>query len=753
MRDKLQHIIQEITRHAEGERAMLALVSAVQALLQAEVCALCLVGEDSGAFRLAAAVPVAGRRQRADVQAFVQSDLLREVGDRGELLNRFSGDAPLLHFDGQAYGSFLGAPLIHLRQLVGVLCVLGDAGEPFSTEAEAQLMTLATRVASLIFAFECRAAQASKVPDRQKDAWVMSGIPSAPGIAVGQAVVVYEEADLAQVPERACQDPEADIAALKTAIAAAKKEVQALGERFDAALPVEERGLFAAYVRMMDGGVLQEDTEALIRSGVWVQRALATVVLQQAAQFAALDDPYLQERATDIREVGRRILVYLQQGERGVSEAPQYPEHTILVGEEVTPTALARVPEGQLVGIFSVRGSTNSHVAILARALDVPAVMGSPHFAMPDLEDKQLVIDGYFGQVYVQPSRRLVDEFTQLKADEEALFADLQQLREAPAQTRDEYGLSLFVNTGLASDIHRALTVGADGVGLFRTEIPFMMRSQFPSEETQTTTYRQLIKAFAPRPVMIRTLDVGGDKALPYFPVIEDNPFLGWRGIRITLDHPEIFLAQLRALLRASAGYKNLHVMFPMVTTVLEIEEALRLLRQAYDELESEGLTIAWPAVGAMIEVPSAVYQAEAIARRVDFLSVGSNDLIQYLLAVDRNNARVDRLYDNCHPAVLQALQEVVTRGHALGKHVSICGEMAGDPISVMLLVAMGFDTLSMNATRLPKMKWVIRQFSMAQAKHILAQALAMEDPVAVRCLLEIELEKAGVGGLIRAGR
>jgi phosphotransferase system enzyme I (PtsP) len=279
------------------------------------------------------------------------------------------------------------------------------------------------------------------------------------------------------------------------------------------------------------------------------------------------------------------------------------------------------------------------------------------------------------------------------------------------------------------------------------------MRERFPSGEEQRIIYRQLLASFAPRPVTMRTLDVGGDKALPYFPVKEDNPFLGWRGIRISLDHPDIFLVQVRAMMRASAGLNNLRIMLPMLTDVSEADEALRLLKKAYIDVCDENVKIEMPQIGVMIEVPSAVYQARGFAKRVDFLSVGSNDLTQYILAVDRNNSRVANLFDSLHPAVLRALIQVVEGGHQEGKHVSICGEMAGDPAAVILLLAMGFDSLSMSASSLARMKWVIRQFTMKKAAKLLQDVLSMESAVMIRCHLELALERAGLGGLIRAGR
>ncbi|MCK5640414.1 MAG: phosphoenolpyruvate-protein phosphotransferase PtsP, partial [Gammaproteobacteria bacterium] len=291
------------------------------------------------------------------------------------------------------------------------------------------------------------------------------------------------------------------------------------------------------------------------------------------------------------------------------------------------------------------------------------------------------------------------------------------------------------------------------GVGLYRTEFPFMLRDRFPGEEEQRQVYREVLEAFTPRPVIMRTLDVGGDKALPYFPIEEDNPFLGWRGIRITLEHPEIFMAQIRAMLLASAGLNNLKILLPMISSVSEVDETMDLLHRAHEELLEEGNNITFPQMGVMIEVPSAVYLTKQLARRVDFLSVGSNDLTQYLLAVDRNNARVAEMYDALHPAVISALMQVMEGAREYNKPVSVCGEMAGDPAAALLLIGMGIDSLSMSASSLLRVKWVVRSFSQKRAKKILDEVLEMEDSKSIREHLNGVLDEAGLGGLIRAGK
>jgi phosphotransferase system, enzyme I, PtsP len=551
-------------------------------------------------------------------------------------------------------------------------------------------------------------------------------------------------------PDREAEDVETDIKLFHIALAATRDSIKRLNDNMAAGLPPEERALFDVYLKMLDSASLTEEVIEEIKQGHWVQSALRRVIDRHVSKFEAMDDSYLRERATDIKDLGERVLFYLQAGE---SNQKEYPEQTILVGEEVTPAALAEVPEGRLAGVISVRGSSNSHVAILARALGVPTVMGVSGLKVNQADGQDVVVDGYYGQVYLSPSVSLRNEFLNLLKEEREFDTELKNLHHLPAETHDNHTIALYVNTGLEPDVGRSLSVGAEGVGLYRTEVPFMTRDRFPSEEEQRILYRQLLKAFMPRRVIMRTLDVGGDKSLPYFSVEEDNPFLGWRGMRITLDHPEIFLVQVRAMMRASVGLDNLSIMFPMITTVGEVEEALRLLKQAYEELLNEGLQVVMPKVGVMIEVPSAVYQAQVLARRVDFLSVGSNDLTQYLLAVDRNNPRVASLYDGLHPAILRAIMQVVAGGHREDKSVSICGEMAGDPAAVILLLAMGFDTLSMSASRLPRVKWVIRNFSLKRAKQLLDEVLAMDDAIEIRNHMELALEEAGLGGLVRAGR
>ncbi len=507
----------------------------------------------------------------------------------------------------------------------------------------------------------------------------------------------------------------------------------------------QEHELFEVYMRMLDDNALAGEIIARIREGQWAQGALKYVIRQHVQAFEIMDDPYLRERATDIRDLGRRVLAELQQTQ---TQARTYADATVLVAEEVTATMLAEVPVDKLQAIVSIRGSSNSHAAILARSMGIPTVMGAVDFPYTRMEGREIIIDGHLGHIYVNPSADLYHHYEQVIIEEANFSKELEVLRDLPAETRDGHTVSLLVNTSLPIDVSRSLEQGAEGVGLYRTEVPFMIKEHFPSEQEQIDCYRTQLEGFAPRPVTMRTLDIGGDKSLPYFPIEEDNPFLGWRGIRVTLDHPEIFLVQIRAMLKANEGLNNLQILLPMVTHVSEVDEALTLIDQAYQEILEEGCQVDKPPVGVMIEVPAAVYQASQLAAKVDFISVGSNDLTQYLLAVDRDNPQVADLYHALHPAVLAALQQIVDAGKMANIPVSLCGELASDPAGALLLMAMGYDTLSMNAAGLPKVKSALRNFTLQQAQTMLQDALAKSNSDQVEELVKESMEAAGLNRL-----
>lgn len=751
MLNTLRKIVQEVNAAKDLKAALTIIVQRVKEAMGSQVCSVYLLDPETNRFVLMATDGL-NKRSIGKVSMAPSEGLVGLVGSREEPLNlEDAASHPRYRYFAETgeerYASFLGAPIIHHRRVMGVLVVQQKERRQFDEGEEAFLVTMSAQLAGVIAHAEATGSirglgrQGKGVQEAK-----FVGVPGAPGAAVGTAVVVLPPADLNVVPDRSVDDIDAELELFDKALGWVREDMQELSEKLATQLRKEERALFDVYLMMLDDAALGNEVRKVIKSGQWAQGALRQVVLDHVKRFELMDDAYLRERASDVRDLGRRLLAYLQE-ERKTSLV--YPDNTILVSEELSPAMLGEVPEGKLVGLISVTGSGNSHVAIFARAMGIPTVMGVVDLPYSKIDGIKLIVDGYHGEVFTNPSELLSKQYAEVVEEERQLTEGLDALRALPCETLDGHRMPLWVNTGLLADVARAQQRGAEGVGLYRTEVPFMINERFPSEKEQLATYREQLQAFHPLPVTMRTLDIGGDKALSYFPIKEENPFLGWRGIRVTLDHPEIFLVQTRAMLKASEGLNNLRILLPMISGIQELEEALHLIHRAWGEVRDEGIDVPLPPIGMMIEIPAAVYQTRELARQVDFLSVGSNDLTQYLLAVDRNNPRVADLYDFLHPAVLQALQKVVNDAHLEGKPVSICGEMAGDPAAAVLLLAMGFDSLSMNATNLPKVKWLLRQITQSKARELLGQVMTMDNPHLIYSTLHLALRNLGLGRVI----
>jgi phosphotransferase system enzyme I (PtsP) len=754
MLDVLRRIIQEVSQAAHLEQAMSIIVKRVKEAMHVDVCSAYLSDESQQRHILMASDGLNPKAVGHAGLAFGEG-LVSLVAERAEAVNLDnSPDHPRFHLipgaDEQELHAFMGAPIIHHRKVLGVLVVQQRARRKFEEDETAFLLTVAAQLAGAIAHAEVSGGISRLVTEVVSEGVSLTGLPGSPGVGIGTGLVIYPPADLDAVPDRQVEDVEAEVEVFREAVALAQADIRAIQQRLSKALSDEDKVLFDAYLQMLGSATMIDQVIARIRAGSWASGALRSVIQEHVNVFESMDDGYLRERAQDVKDLGRRILLCLQKGR---VKPPPYPEKTILVGEEITATMLAEAPIERLVGVISAKGSSSSHVAILSRALDIPAVVGVNDLPVAQLEGKALIADGYNGRIYVSPSASVRLEYERLAREEEQMTAELAELRDQPAETPDGHRVPLYANTGLLSDVTPSLLSGAEGIGLYRTEFPFMVRDRFPSEDEQFRIYRQVIESFAPRPVVLRTLDVGGDKALPYFPIQEDNPFLGWRGIRITLDHPELFLVQVRAMMRASVGFDTLSILLPMISSIDELDEALRLIQQGYRELlEDNHQAVNSPRVGAMIEVPSMIYQIESVARRVDFVSVGSNDLTQYLLAVDRNNSSVAELYDSLSPAVVRALKQIVEGAVKHNCPVSVCGEMAGDPRAALVLLGLGVDSLSMSASSLLRVKWVIRQFKRSRARKLLAKVLTMESAEEIRKFLGDALIDAGLGGLVRAG-
>jgi phosphotransferase system enzyme I (PtsP) len=753
MLDILRRIIQEVNSAADLDQALDIIVQRVRESVAVDVASVYLKTPDSVEYVLSA---TEGLRKDAvgHVRFAASEGLVGMVGEREEPVNLEDAPShPRYRFTSQTgenpYHAFLGVPIIQHGTVLGVLVVRQRQHRRFAEEEEAFLVTLAAQLAGAISHAGASGDISHVLQASEEVSVTLKGLPGAPGVAIGQALVVYPPANLEAIPDRPVTDADAEIENFRTAVNAVQDDIRDYANRMSSILPAEELALFDALLMMLGGDSLIGETVERIRAGNWAPGALRETIGEHVRVFDSMEDSYMRERASDIRDLGRRILTHIQSDRPAIGTV--YPG-TVLVGEEISVGQLAEIPHESLAGIVSVSGSSSSHVAILAQAMGVPAVMGVEDMPVGRLEGQAIIADGYRGDVFVNPSALVREEFRRLQGEETQLTEVLQHVSRQPSVTPDGDNIPLYLNIGLVSGVENEVHDNGDGVGLYRTEIPFLMQDRFPGEEFQLRTYRKALEAFAPRPVTLRTLDIGGDKMLPYFPVMEDNPFLGWRGIRISLDHPEIFLTQIRAMMRASVGLDNLTIMLPMVSTVTELDNALVLINQAQGELLEEGEAVVRPPVGIMIEVPSAVYQIGAMAKRVDFFSIGTNDLTQYLLAVDRNNSRVAGLYQTLHPAVLGAVKQVIDQAHVLGKPVSVCGEMAGDPAAVLALMGLGVNSLSMSASNLPRVKWVIRSFTREEARNLLEQAWQLENPREIRELYNSVLEQGGLGGLVRAG-
>ena len=752
MLDILRKLVHDIDAAPTLTVALDVIVQSVGDALKTEVCSIYLLDERSSRYVLMATQGL-NAEAVGTVSLGLSEGLVGLVGQREELINLEDASShPRYHYlpetGEERYNSFLGVPIMNRRKVLGVMVVQQQDKRRFGEAEEAFLVTLSAQISGVVaHAKALGQLENLHAPKGGVAAHVFFTVLQVQAVLPLGVLVIYPPADLESVPDRATEDINGELALFNKALIAVRTEIQHLDSKMATSLMPEERALFEVYLRMLDDNALGGEIVEHIHRGNWAQGALRAVIDDHMQSFAAMDDPYLRERMADVRDLGRRLLAHLQ---KQTSPNRDFPESSILIGDDISTATLVEMPLENIAAIVTTTGAANSHMAIIARALGIPTVVGVAELPVGNLDDAEMIVDAYQARVYVHPSRELRKRYKEIIKEERQLVAGLDAYRDLPAETPDGHRITLYVNTGLMADVARGRERGAEGVGLYR-EIPFMLRDRFPSEEEQRNIYRQQLEAFAPYPVTMRMLDIGGDKDLPYFPIDEVNPALGWRGIRITLDHPEIFMVQIRAMLKADIGLNNLQILLPMISSVFEIEEAQHLLHRAVSEVqEEEKTTIHTPKLGIMVEVPSALIQIKDLAQIADFVSVGSNDLTQYLLAVDRNNSRVADLYTPYHPAVLRSLQYVVKETHAAGKKVSICGEMAGDPGTAILLMAMGFDSLSMSASNLLKIRKVLRTVPFSIAKNLLDQALAIDNAAVIRSMVELELNRLGLWELVR---
>ncbi|WP_074949994.1 phosphoenolpyruvate--protein phosphotransferase [Alicyclobacillus macrosporangiidus] len=564
---------------------------------------------------------------------------------------------------------------------------------------------------------------------------ILHGIGVSPGLAVGAAVWLRRAT--AEVPVRTLAENEVagEQARLRDAVATARAEISALRERVAKDVGEAEAQVFDAHLAFLDDPAYTGEMERKIAAErVNAEAACRDVTEAMRTMLASLPDEYLAARADDILDVGGR-LVRLLQGTAGLDLA-HLPGPAVLVADELLPSDLSGLP-AQVVGFAAARGSRTAHTAILARTMRLPAVYGLGESIEAIADGRTLVVDGDAGLVTVDPSAEEVERVQRDRQAQAELRARAEARAHEAAVTRDGRRIEVFANVGKPEDAAAAVAAGADGVGLFRTEFLYLENDHWPTEEEQYDAYRQVLEAFGDKPVIIRTLDIGGDKQLPYAKLpAEENPFLGLRAIRWCLAEPEVFRTQLRALLRASR-HGNLWIMFPMVESVTELREAKAWVARCREELVQEGVEVrADIPLGVMVETPAAALTADVLAREADFFSIGTNDLTQYTLAADRGNADVAHLYDPLHPAILRLIRMTCDAAAKAGIQVGMCGEMAGDAALTELLIGLGLQELSMSSAFVPMVKEQVRGVDTAAARVKADAAAGAESPDAARTVL-----------------
>jgi phosphotransferase system enzyme I (PtsI) len=562
-----------------------------------------------------------------------------------------------------------------------------------------------------------------------------AGIAAAPGVVTGR-VWVHGRSEVPISPREVPEGQvDAEVARLEEALIAARQQLQEIQKKVSQDMGDGNAAVFDAHLLVLDDPSLIEETVRRIREERHsAEHAFDAVASQFVKSLAELHDDYLRERAADIRDVAQRVLRCLTG--HSAEDLKSIGEPCIVLAYDLAPADTACIDKTKVIGFCTDIGSKTSHTAIMARALGIPAVVGLHDATQRVREGDFVLLDGYGGVLVLNPTKQTLYEYGQLETRRHSIEASLAGLRDEAAVTADGQRVALEANIEMPDDVPDVLANGAEGVGLFRTEYLYINRDDLPGEEEQYRAYAEVAQKLAPRPVVIRTIDLGGDKFLSTLQVANEmNPFLGWRAIRFCLERPDVFRAQLRAILRASVS-GNVRMMYPMVSGVEELRRANAELEAARGELAAAGVAFdpKMP-VGTMIEVPSAAMTADILARECQFFSVGTNDLIQYSLAVDRVNERIAHLYQPTHPAILRLLQHVSRAAHERGIPVAVCGEMAGDVSLVPILVGLGVDELSASPPVLPPVKRLIRGLNRAAAQEMVERAMGMTNAEEIRAL------------------
>lgn len=662
----------------------------------------------------------------------------------------------------EKFHSFLGVPLIDRKAPLGVIVLQTRETRQFSDEEISALSTIAFQITSIVVnarlldRIRRQEAEANRVTrelaaarrtiSEQEDGDeeeplgdVMHGIVAYPGVAMGPANILEERLGFADILDEGSLDEKEELERLEEALEKTRIQTIFLEKRVADRLTESDASIFHTHLMILEDHSFIEKMKLEIKKGHGATYALEKVVSEYINAFEKMEDAYLRERAADMEDIGRRLLANLV----GETDHMLHLKHSgILVARQILPSDMAALDHEQITGIVTEAGEKNSHAVIMAKSLGIPALVGVKKLLGRIAPDDKIILDANTGVLYVNPNRNVIEEYRRLEEDQNREKDRLASFRDKPALTADGELLTLRANIGLVSDVPVALRNGAEGVGLYRTEFPYMTRADFPDRQDQYTLYRKVVEGFEGKPVTIRTLDIGGDKALPYFsPPREDNPFMGWRSVRVSLDNRDIFRTQIEAILMAGM-HGPVKMLFPMISSIEELAECKEVVAEAQDNLLKEGVLFTDEVpLGIMIEVPAAVRLVKRFANEVDFFALGTNDLIQYLLAADRNNPLVSKYYNPLHPAVLQVLNEVKTTAANLGKGVCVCGELASDPINLIPLVGMGIREFSMPAPFIPLTKSFLEKLPTDVARRAAWEVLEMSTSQEIRAHLSGVIE------------
>ncbi len=621
----------------------------------------------------------------------------------------------------EVYHSFLGVPILRAGNTLGVLVVQNRAHRAYIEEEVEALQTTAMVLAEMIASGELASLAKPGAEPAARHTQHVQGAALSDGIAMGH-VVLHEPRIV--ITNYIADDVPGELKRLETALVKLRTDLDRMLERGDVADGGEHRDVLEAYRMFANDHGWQHKLREAVATGLTAEAAVERVQSNTRARMLRSTDPYLRERLHDLDDLGHRLMRQLM----GHDHAPareQLPENAILVARAMGPAALLDYDRKRLRGLVLEEGGPNSHVAIVARALGIAAVGEIANATGLAESGDAIIVDGIAGEIYVRPSTEVQSAFAERVRFRARRQAQYRALRERPCVTKDGQPIDLMINAGLMIDLPHIEDTACSGIGLFRTELQFMVGTSLPKTEEQFTLYRAVLDAAGPKPVTFRTLDIGGDKALPYLETItEENPALGWRAIRLGLDRPGLLRSQLRAMLRAAAG-RSLKVMFPMISAVEEFDQAKEIIERELTYLRQHSHTLPERVdVGSMIEVPALLYQLDELLERVDFLSVGTNDLFQFLFAVDRGNAKVSDRFDPLSVPVLRALRGIAMSAQMHGKPVSLCGELASQPLGALALLSLGYRSLSLSPTAHGPVKAMILELDLAKAEHLMKPLL-----------------------------